>query len=63
MLREDVVAPEFGLPADLNGDGRIDDQPRDDDCIALPVIVTFQWTPPGESPREFRVSSGLRGNR
>ncbi len=63
VLREDVTAPEFGLPADLNGDGKIDDEARDEDYVALPVIVTVRWTPNGESARQMRLSTGLRGER
>lgn len=63
VLREDVVNTAYGLPADLNGDGLIDDKAHDDDCVALPVVVTFRWTPRGESAREMRISTALRGER
>ncbi len=42
-LREDADAPDLLLPADLNGDGRIDAAPRDGDYRFLPVRCTFRW--------------------
>ncbi|MHC5010508.1 MAG: type IV pilus modification PilV family protein [Planctomycetota bacterium] len=62
-LREDQNLPYFGLPGDLNGDGAVDDQPRDDDYRALPVAFTFRWVPPGQAPAELRFSTWLRGRR
>lgn len=44
VLREDLVAPEFGLPMDLNGDGIIDGDNRIDDHIRLPLRVRVDWT-------------------
>lgn len=43
-LREDLVAPELGLPADLNGDGVIDGADHRADAIVLPVGVRVTWT-------------------
>lgn len=42
-LREDVVAPEFGLPRDLNADGVIDGADHSDDYLILPVRVVVEW--------------------
>lgn len=45
-LRETVVDEEMGMPAggrDLNGDGVIDDEPRDADYKLLPLKVTVRW--------------------
>ncbi len=62
-LREDANLTRFGLPKDLNGDGLIDADPRDNDYVALPVEVTFRWVLRGRGPRELRVSTWLRGDR
>jgi type II secretory pathway pseudopilin PulG len=62
-LREDVTAPQFALPSDLNGDGVIDSLSHANDYEALPVVVTFHWTPPGEGSREIKVATWLRGDR
>jgi len=43
VLREDVQDPRLGMPADLDGDGVIDDQPKDKTYIHLPVIVEVRW--------------------
>ena len=43
-LREDLDAPEFGLPRDLNGDGVIDGQNHNEDFVILPMIVRIEWT-------------------
>ena len=63
VLREDVDAERFGLPHDLNGDGAIDSAPHDRDYRALPVIVHFHWSAPGEAPQVLRVATYLRGAR
>ena len=59
-LREDLVQPHFGLPADLNRDGTVDAEPRDDDYQALPVVFHLRWHPTGESPQELRIHTWLR---
>jgi len=43
VLREDVVNAEMGMPADLDGDGVVDDQPKDEGYLYLPVIVEARW--------------------
>lgn len=60
VLREDLDAPSFGLPADLNADGVVDADPRDEDHAALPVIVTLRWGPSGEDLEEVRLRTWLR---
>ena len=43
VLREDVRNPRMGMPADLDGNGKIDDQPKDATYIHLPVMVEVRW--------------------
>src|SRR5205085_10628004 len=47
-LHEDAVAPRYGLPYDLNGDGTIDGNARDADYVALPVVVRLRWKRAGQ---------------
>ncbi len=63
VLREDIPLQRFGLPADLNGDGYIDDASHVDDHRALPVIVTFRWTTAAGATEEMRLSTWLWGTR
>jgi len=63
FLREDLDLERFGLPADLNGDGDIDDASHDSDYRVLPVVVTLRWTAGIEAPQELRVSTWLWGYR
>lgn len=63
VLREDVPDAQFLMPADLNGNGLIESDARDTDYVALPIVATFVWTPLGESSRELRFATGLRGER
>lgn len=43
-LREDLVLPELGMPADLNGDGTIDGADHRADAVVIPVGVRVTWT-------------------
>ena len=43
VLREDTYDSALGLPCDLDGDGLIDDQPKDANYIHLPVVVEVRW--------------------
>ncbi len=43
VLREDLVQPAFGLPLDLDGDGVLDDQPKDTLYRRLPVRLEVRW--------------------
>lgn len=63
VLREDLADAGFALPSDLDGDGAIDNQPRDDDYLVLPVEMTLRWQPDGESARELRMTLWVRGER
>lgn len=63
VLREDLASQRFELPADLNGDGTIDADPRDDDYRVLPVEMVLRWQPDGESPRELRMVLWVRCER
>jgi hypothetical protein len=42
-LREDLAAPEFGLPRDLDGDGVIDGTDHAGDYRLLPVVIEIDW--------------------
>ena len=61
--REDSSDLDYGLPADLNGDGATDVDPRDDDYEALPVVVYFVWEGRGDATREMRLFTWLKGAR
>ena len=63
VLREDEVAPRFGLPYDLNGDGVVDGDPRDADYRSLPIVARIRWQHPGEATQEAILSTWLRGDR
>lgn len=63
VLREDLADAPFGLPLDLNGDGVVDDQPRDDDYLLLPVRLYVYWKPSGEAARELKMAAWIRGER
>ena len=62
-FREDLLQPRYGMPADLDGNGTIDETSRLDDYLALPVVLTFRWRPNGETAHQMRLSTWLRGNR
>ncbi len=61
-LRENLVAPRYGLPADLNGDGVIDADPRDSDYVVLPVVVRVRCRRRGHEPREVVLATWLRSH-
>src|SRR5262245_40233094 len=62
-LRENEVAPRYGLPYDLNGDGVIDGNPRDADYRSLPIVARIRWQRPGTATQEAILSTWLRGDR
>jgi hypothetical protein len=62
-LRETIVAPRYGLPADLDGDGDVDGDVRDADYVALPVVVRIRWARPARASQEIVVATWLRGDR
>jgi Tfp pilus assembly protein PilV len=43
VLREDTIAPEYGLPCDLNGDGVIDGKNHAADYKVLPMVIRLDW--------------------
>lgn len=59
-LLENLVAPRYGLPYDLDGDGIIDAASHDTDRRALPVVVRLRWTVTGRPPDEVVVAAWLR---
>jgi prepilin-type N-terminal cleavage/methylation domain-containing protein len=59
-LRENVNAPKYGLPGDLNADGVIDGNSRNGDYRALPVVVHLRWRHGGNDPQEVVVATWLR---
>jgi len=63
VLCETEVAPRYGLPHDLNGDGAIDGNSRNNDYTALPLVVRLRWQHPGEQAREVLLATWLRGER
>jgi len=63
VLREDLPLTKFGLAADLDGDGAIDDASRNDDYQAIPIIVNVRWTHSNNSTEELRIASWLWGYR
>jgi hypothetical protein len=62
-LRESQIAPRYGLPADLNGDGVIDSNSREGDYRALPIVVRMRWARPNGSVEELIMPTWLRGER
>ena len=50
-LCETLELPQFGLPADLNGDGDDDDPDVTADHRVLPVIVRVEWQSAGNTAR------------
>lgn len=62
-LRETTNAPRYGLPMDLNGDGAIDGNTHDTDCLVLPVVVRMRWQRKGRAADEVVVAATLRGDR
>ncbi|MEQ8763405.1 MAG: hypothetical protein RL885_05730 [Planctomycetota bacterium] len=43
VIREDLDDADFGLPADLDGDGVIDSEPKDATYRRIPVRVVARW--------------------
>jgi hypothetical protein len=64
-LTEESVLPEFGLPADLNGDGEIDGDNRLLDFHVLPIVVRMEWPTldGGRRTLDFAAVLGGRGYR
>jgi prepilin-type N-terminal cleavage/methylation domain-containing protein len=62
-LRENLEAPRYGLPWDLNGDGVIDGGDRSGDYRQLPIVVRMRWKKAGQDATEIVVPTWLRGIR
>ena len=59
-LVEDLAAPRYGLPADLDGDGAVDAKDHSSDARALPLVVRLRWARPGQGAHEIVVATRLR---
>ena len=56
VLREDLLLPSLGLPADLSGDGQIDALDHSGDYLVLPVLVRVEWqSRTGPAKVEFKT--------
>jgi prepilin-type N-terminal cleavage/methylation domain-containing protein len=62
-LRESAVAPRYGLPYDLNGDGVVDSASRDADYVKLPMVARIRWKRATGDSKEFVLATWLRGER
>lgn len=62
-LRENAVAPRYGLPADLNGDSVVNGGSRANDYLALPVVVRIRWGRGQGDLQELVLPTWLRGER
>jgi len=60
-LREDIVAPEYGLPCDLNGDGVIDGLNHAADYKILPLVIRLDWPIAGGGTRTMTFAAVLGG--
>ena len=61
FLVENLDAPGFGLPLDLNGDGLLDGDNRAGDYASLPVRIRVEWR--GVSGNRFiELDTLLRGD-
>jgi len=58
QLREDLTLAALGLPRDLSGDQRVDDEDHSGSYLLLPVQVRIRWKSPA-GPREYTLSSQL----
>lgn len=63
VFREDVVAPEFGLPADLNADGAVDGMARESDYVVVPLQIRLRWDTTAGGAAELRLPAWLGGVR
>ena len=60
QLREDVELRALGMPRDLSGDGRIDDQDHGGSYFILPVQVRLRWKG-ATGVRQYELSTQLCG--
>jgi Tfp pilus assembly protein PilE len=59
-LRETLSAPRYGLPADLNGDGVVNDVSQNFNYHVLPVVVRLRWQQGSRTPEEVVIATWLR---
>jgi hypothetical protein len=57
-LHEDLVDARLGLPRDLTGDNKVDDQPHSSVYLLLPVCVRLEWKS-GTGERHFEIVTQL----
>jgi prepilin-type N-terminal cleavage/methylation domain-containing protein len=57
-LREDLEIRALGLPRDLSGDGKVDDQDHSAGYFILPVLVRLRWKG-ATGVRQFELASQL----
>jgi len=57
-LREDIEDRGLGMPRDLSGDNKVDDQDHGDSYYILPVRVRVRWNSPN-GPRQYELCSQL----
>ena len=62
-LREDTVAPEYGLPCDLNGDGVIDGKNHAADYKILPLVIRLGWPTADGGTRTVTFSTVIGGGK
>jgi prepilin-type N-terminal cleavage/methylation domain-containing protein len=58
QLREDVENRALGLPRDLSGDNKVDDQDHSNGYFILPVQIRVRWAGPN-GVREYQMNSQL----
>lgn len=57
-LHEDLVDARLGMPRDLNGDNKVDDQDHSSAYLLLPVCVRLEWKS-GTGERHFEIVTQL----
>jgi Tfp pilus assembly protein PilV len=62
-LREDAVAPEYGLPCDLNGDGVIDNKNHAADYKILPLVIRLAWPTADGGTRTVTFATVIGGGK
>jgi len=61
QLTENSDLPEFGLPADLNGDGTIDSTNRIASFHVLPIVIRMEWPTSDGGTRTLDFAAVLGG--
>src|SRR5262249_14024446 len=57
-LREDVDDRQLGMPRDLSGDYKVDDQDHSKAYLMLPFLVRVRWSSPN-GEREYRLATQI----